>query len=150
MNARTAIVIDDDKAICDVVCMILVIEGYNIVGVYHNSKDALSAMGYDTANRSFNPEKLPDTVVTDNDMESKNAGMGVVRALRGSGVGVVLMTAKDGMTQQQVTLAGGKAARFIAKPFSICDLSWQTAASIHDAIVEKISIVGLSKSYGSA
>lgn len=107
------LVIDDERAFCDVVCEILETIGY----VAHHTLNATKAL-------EKLPQIQPDVILTDVMMPDMD-GLSFVRHLRQQhqwrSTPVVIISAKATQEDRRLALESG-ANEFLAKPFSAQDL----------------------------
>jgi CheY-like chemotaxis protein len=108
-SSALILVVDDEKAFCEVVCEILVSYGYKAVPVY-SVAEALSFLAVES----------PDLILTDVMMPDID-GLSLIRKLHGeqhrSAVPIIVVSARATSEDREAAMSAG-AAGFLAKPFS--------------------------------
>ena len=112
-TSRSILVVDDERAFCDVVTVILESQGYQVQQAHH-ANDALGLLD----------ETTPDLILTDMMMPEMD-GVGLIKRLRETpkwaDIPVVVISAYSEPEVQENAFAAG-ATGFISKPFSASEL----------------------------
>lgn len=120
---RTILVVDDEKAIVDILSFNLIKEGYNVITAYDGEK-ALRMFG----------ETALDLILLDV-MLPKQSGFDVCSAIRKTDVRtpIIMLTAREEETDKVLGLELG-ADDYITKPFSIREVLARVKANIRRTI----------------
>ena len=120
---RTILIVDDEKAIVDILRFNLEKEGYATLSAYDGREGLRLAR-----------EKSPDLILLDV-MLPEMDGFEVCRTLRGegSGIPIIMITAREGETDKVFGLELG-ADDYITKPFSVRELLARVKANMRRAV----------------